>query len=80
MQPNVSGHRSRRPGGGMIQAAELLYIWEKNLGSRKKICWSWCYDVRDAKQRKQEVLKSISLQPVNKGDVNENLIEQDASV
>ena len=24
-------------GGGKIQAAELLYIWEKNLGSRK-IC------------------------------------------
>ena len=29
MQPNVVGHRSRRPGGGTIQAAELLYIWEK---------------------------------------------------
>ena len=28
----------------------------------------------------QEVLKSISLQLVDKGDVNENLIEQDAWV
>ena len=66
-------------GGGMIQAAELLYIWEKNLGSGK-ICWCWCYDVRDAQQRTQEVLKSISLQLVDKDDVNENLIEQDAWV
>ena len=34
----------------------------------------------DAKQRPEEVLKSISLQLVDMGDVNENLIEQDAWV
>ena len=29
MQPNVVGHRSRRPWGRDDTSAELLYIWEK---------------------------------------------------
>ena len=65
-------------GGGDTGYWVIIYLGN-NLGSRK-ICWRWCYDVRDAKQRTQEVLKSISLQLVDKGDVNENLIEQDARV
>jgi len=79
MQPNVVGHRSRRPGGRDDTGYWVIVYLGKNLGSRK-ICWRWCYNVRDAKQRTQEVLKSISLQLVDKGDVNENLIEQDAWV
>ena len=79
MQPNVVGHRSRRPGGRDDTGYWVIVYLGKNLGSRK-ICWRWCYDVRDAKQRTQEVLKSISLQPVDKGDVNENLIEQDGKM
>ena len=65
MQPNVVGHRSRRPGGRDDTGYWVIVYLGKNLGSRK-ICWRWCYDERDAKQRTQEVLKSISLQLVNK--------------